>query len=190
MSLVAPAAIALVHYPVYDRNRRTVMSAITNLDLHDIARAARTFGLSRYYVVTPSDGQRRLAAQILGHWQSGYGATYNPKRKEALDHVAVRGSLDEVVREMESEYGVAPLVVATGASADATTTYADLRRSLTRSRIPHLLVFGTGWGLTEEVMAGAAEILPPITGPGAYNHLSVRSAAAIILDRLFGDRPR
>jgi len=74
----APVAIALLHYPVYDRNHRTVVSAITNLDLHDIARAARTFGLIRYYVVTPAADQQKLARKIIGHWQEGYGATYNP----------------------------------------------------------------------------------------------------------------
>jgi hypothetical protein len=30
-------------------------------------------------------------------------------------------------------------------------------------------------------------ILEPVYGPGEYNHLSVRSAVAIILDRLAGE---
>jgi hypothetical protein len=51
-----------------------------------------------------------------------------------------------------------------------------------------VLVFGTGWGLTEEVLGRADDLLEPILGTGAYNHLSVRSAAAIILDRLRGAR--
>ncbi|HEY6838272.1 MAG TPA: RNA methyltransferase, partial [Geobacteraceae bacterium] len=53
---------------------------------------------------------------------------------------------------------------------------------------PYLLVFGTGWGLTEELFERADLVLRPIKGPGSYNHLSVRSAAAIILDRLLGER--
>jgi hypothetical protein len=48
-----------------------------------------------------------------------------------------------------------------------------------------LLVFGTGWGLSEEIMQGADYTLKPVSGYTGYNHLSVRSAAAIILDRLF-----
>ena len=187
MTSGAPAAVALLHYPVYDRNRRTVVSAITNLDLHDIARAALTFGLSRYYVVTPSPEQQRLAAQIIGHWQEGYGATYNPKRKQALDLVTVKCSLDEAVRDFEQGQGASPLLVATGAAAFATTTYAGLREQLQERGTPHLLLFGTGWGLADEVMASADVILPPVKGPGDYNHLSVRSAASIILDRLFGE---
>jgi hypothetical protein len=51
-----------------------------------------------------------------------------------------------------------------------------------------LLLFGTGWGLTEDVIARAHHRLPPIMGPGTYNHLSVRSAAAVILDRVCGRR--
>lgn len=183
----APVAIALLHYPVYDRNRRTVMSALTNLDLHDIARAARTFGLCRYYVVTPSADQQRLAGQIIGHWQEGYGATYNPKRKAALELVTVRDTLNDVTADLEAEFGSAPRLVATGASAAATATYAAFREQIRQSTAPHLLLFGTGWGLADEVMASADVILPPVKGAGEYNHLSVRSAVAIILDRLFGE---
>jgi hypothetical protein len=49
-----------------------------------------------------------------------------------------------------------------------------------------LLMFGTGWGMSEELLARADYFLAPIDGPTPYNHLSVRSACAIILDRLFG----
>ncbi|MEI7817822.1 MAG: RNA methyltransferase, partial [Desulfuromonadales bacterium] len=31
-------AIALVHYPVYNKHHEVVTSALTNLDQHDIAR--------------------------------------------------------------------------------------------------------------------------------------------------------
>lgn len=183
----APVAVALLHYPVYDRNHRTVMSAITNLDLHDIARAARTYGLIRYYVVTPGSEQQRLVRQIIGHWQEGYGATYNPKRKAALDLVTVKATLNDVLRDLEAEYGVAPSLVATGAAAAATITYPGFREQLQTTTRPHLLLFGTGWGLADEVMAAADVVLPPVKGPNEYNHLSVRSAVAIILDRLFGE---
>ena len=53
---------------------------------------------------------------------------------------------------------------------------------------PFLLVFGTGWGLTEEMFDRADFALEPIKGAGDYNHLSVRAAAAIMLDRLLGER--
>lgn len=43
-------------------------------------------------------------------------------------------------------------------------------------------------GLIEEVMESSDYILEPIRGKAVYNHLSVRAAVAIILDRLFGER--
>jgi hypothetical protein len=45
---------------------------------------------------------------------------------------------------------------------------------------------GTGWGVTETILAQADHALEPIQGGTDYNHLSVRSAAAIILDRVLG----
>ena len=33
--------VALVHHPVYDKNHKVVATALTNLDLHDIARSSR-----------------------------------------------------------------------------------------------------------------------------------------------------
>ena len=51
---------------------------------------------------------------------------------------------------------------------------------------PLMLLFGTGFGLAPPVLERADLVLAPILGPGAYNHLSVRSAAGIILDRLRG----
>jgi hypothetical protein len=53
---------------------------------------------------------------------------------------------------------------------------------------PFLLVFGTAWGLTREFIEAADYVLAPIMGATGYNHLSVRSAAAIVLDRLLGQR--
>lgn len=187
----APVCIALIHYPVYDRNRRVVATAVTNLDIHDIARAARTFGLDRYYVVTPAPAQQSLAARIASHWREGWGATYNPKRKAALDIVQVSGSLDEALADMAVRYGAAPRVVVTGAAGRGNAaSYAELQRTIRDGGAPVLLLFGTGWGMTEELFDRADFVLEPINGPGEYNHLSVRAAAAIVLDRLFGNRWR
>ena len=90
----ANVSLALVHYPVYDKNHQVVATAVTNLDLHDIARAAKTFGLHRYYVVTPVPEQREMAERISRHWLEGWGATYNPKRKAALELMEVASSLE------------------------------------------------------------------------------------------------
>ncbi|RNC72804.1 MAG: RNA methyltransferase [Desulfuromonadales bacterium] len=182
-------SIALLHHPVYDKNRQVVHTAVTNLDIHDIARSARTFGLSRYYLVTPIPGQQELAGRILRHWQEGWGATYNPKRKAALELVRVADSLDDVLAEMEVRFGRPAKLVTTGARIHPrNVTFGRLTELMGVREQPYLIVFGTGWGLTEEVFDRADMVLEPIKGPGEYNHLSVRSAAAIIMDRLFGVR--
>jgi len=182
-------SLALLHYPVYDKNRRVVASAVTNLDLHDIARLARTFGLFRYYVVTPIAEQRALAERIRGHWQVGCGANYNPMRREALDLLRVTPRLEDVLTELESDYKRPPKIVVTGAKARANSvSCAGLRRLIEETDQPHLLLFGTGWGLTDEIFELADFVLEPIMGAGDYNHLSVRAAVAIILDRLMGER--
>ena len=182
-------AIALIHYPVYDKNRQLVATAITNLDLHDIARSSRTFGLDRYYVVTPIKPQQELAERIAHHWREGWGAEYNPKRKSALEIMTVSDNLDDALSDMTQRLGRPPKIVVTGAKGHPGSIRCEAFRELIKDGAgPFLLLFGTGWGVTEEIFARADHVLEPIRGPGEYNHLSVRSAAAIILDRLCGER--
>ena len=179
--------IALLHAPVYNKHMETVATSITNLDIHDIARSAATFGVKRYYIVHPAEAQRSLAQRIMGFWQQGFGAEYNPNRQEAFAYVSLAYDLAEVEKEIEREQGRRALRVATDARRYPNTIdYRSLRRRLDETDDPVLLLFGTGWGLIEEVMQSCDLILEPIFGPGEYNHLSVRSAAAIILDRLKG----
>lgn len=179
-------SLALVHHPVVNKNGEVIGSAVTNLDLHDIARAARTFGVDQYYVTTPYEDQQQLVREIIDHWQTGYGARYNPARKDALSIVQVTASLGEAIAELTARYGKEPLVVMTSARIHANTLpYSALREKIALGT-PVLLLFGTAHGLAPEVMETADAVLPPIQGSTAYNHLSVRSAVSIILDRLLG----
>lgn len=177
--------IALLHFPVYDRNGRIVATAITNLDIHDLARSTRTYGLAGYFVVTPLERQRELATRIVGYWNEEEG-----HRAEALKKVRIASELKEVVAGIEREHGQKPRVIATSARGNgARMKYGEMRRQLAeQNERPTLLVFGTGWGLEEALIESCDGILEPIRGADGYNHLSVRSAAAIILDRLFGER--
>ncbi len=195
MTFAARSYVALVHHPVLEKGGRVVTTAVTNLDVHDIARACRTYGLAGYFVVTPIEAQRRLVAEIVGHWTSGAGREHNDKRTQALELVRIVPSLDEARRQI-SEPGEpgepggpgAPYVVATGARPRAHTLgFTALRTAREGDPRAVLLVFGTGWGLAEAVFTAADVTLAPIrgSGPDAYNHLSVRSAVAIVLDRLF-----
>jgi hypothetical protein len=179
--------MALLHYPVYDKNGQVVTTAVTNMDIHDIARSARTYGVPRFYVVTPVKALQKLALKILSHWEQGYGSQYNQTRKEALALVRLKDTLDDVILDVEREYGSKPKLVVTSARAGGRrTSFLDLRDMLINSNQPFLLLLGTGWGLTDTVLAQSDYLLEPIDGGTDYNHLSVRSAAAIFLDRLLG----
>lgn len=180
--------LVLVHYPVYNKHRDVVTTAVTNLDIHDIARAARTYGLSRYYLVTPSSEQQAMIRRITGHWQNGWGADYNPDRREALSIVRIMPDLQAAIADFQSDFSTPLISVATGARPRAGAIgFSELRQTLAQPDRPHLLIMGTGWGLTDELFELADRTLEPIRAGSDYNHLSVRSATAIMLDRLLGD---
>ncbi len=180
-------AIALLHYPVYNKHREIVTTALTNLDLHDIARSSRSYDLDRFYIVTPSQEQRNFAQRIAGHWQQGWGANYNPDRKEALGIIHICETLKDAISEFQNNFAKPVQTIITGASKRQNSTdFKNMRSMLEESDQPYLLLLGTGWGLTDECFEAANHILEPISGPGSYNHLSVRSAASIMLDRLRG----
>lgn len=182
-------AIALVHHPVLNKRGETIGSAVTNLDLHDISRAARTYGVKDYFVATPFEDQLELVREITDHWQNGHGATANPARKEALAIIRAVDGFETIFEEMSSECNRRPLVVATSARKQANQiSYEELRIHLIMNKSPVLLLFGTAHGLAPEIMDRADVTLPPIARHADYNHLSVRSAVSIILDRLLGDR--
>ena len=181
--------LALLHHPVYDKEHTVVTTSITNMDIHDISRSAKTFGVKRFFVVNPVPTLRALAEKILEHWRVGYGSTYNVTRKDALEVVSLTKTLEETLQVVREEAGEAPHVIATSAKdGGKRLSFPELRRRIGDSGPPLLLLLGTGWGLTEEVLDQADAFLEPIHGVGAYNHLSVRAAAAILLDRLLGQR--
>ncbi|MCL1916893.1 MAG: RNA methyltransferase [Peptococcaceae bacterium] len=184
--------IALVHAPVYNKNMEVITSSVTNLDIHDIARCAATYGVRSYYIVHPSPAQHDLTRRIMGFWQEGVGADYNPDRREAFGHVKLVSTLQEVREDICRDNPKKKIYqVATDARLYPNTIgYEDLRERVhghgREEEEAYLLVFGTGSGIVREEMERSDYILRPIYGPGDYNHLSVRSAAAIILDRLCG----
>jgi len=186
---MAELYVALLHHPVYDKTGAVVTTAVTNLDVHDMARLSRTFAVRAFYVCTPVETLRRLVARIIRHWDVGPGATYNATRREALALVRQAQELDAVVAEIEHETGQLPRLIATSARAGPRRlTHEALRSRLAAPGPPELLLFGTGWGLAAEVLERVDDVLEPIVGCGSYNHLSVRTAAAIVLDRLRNGR--
>ena len=176
--------VALIHFPVMNRKGIPIGSALTTIDMHDIARASRTFGVKGFYVVTPFSDQADLANQVIAHWTKGVGGELNPSRKEALELIRVAATFEEAVQRIQKKENQVVVTVATSAKKlDDAIPIATLKQKLA-SNAPHVLVFGTAWGMAEELIDTCDLKLEPIKGSGDYNHLSVRSAASIYLDRI------
>ena len=180
--------LALVHFPVYNKIGEVIVSSVTTLDVHDISRACRTFGVGTFYVITPLKTQQELVQRLIGHWLEGFGAEYNPTRKEALLNTVVKNNLEEAVKEITEQSGKKPRVIVTGAKRAARSIGYEALKSEFKQGEPNLLVFGTGWGLEKNLIEKADHALLPIEGSNGFNHLPVRGAISIILDRLLGNR--
>lgn len=178
-------ATALVHHPCLDKHGGVYTTSITNLDVHDIARSSRTYGASAFYVVTPIHAQQELARAIASFWENDPRGVKVPTRAEAMRLLQVSATLEEAIASEEEALGARPLVVATSAQAgEGSVPYRELRER-TQREAGVLVVYGTGYGLAPQAVGLTDVMMAPVLGPSDYNHLSVRSAAAIILDRLF-----
>jgi hypothetical protein len=179
-----------LHHPVLDGKGEIVTTAVTNLDVHDLARSARTYGASDYFVVHPIAAQRELVQRIREHWTDGSSGRRIPDRKEAFRVLRVVDSLEQAVDLLGGRAHVE--VWATAARRSGALLPFGRARSLLESgegRNAVLVVFGTGWGLAQSVIQEADALLEPVRAANEeYNHLSVRAACAIVLDRLLGAR--
>ena len=184
------AYVMEVHYPVLDKRGEKSSTAITGMDLHDIARACRTYGIKKYLLVTPIAQQREMAKRIAGHWTSGWGADYNPDRREAFSTLKIFASVQKAIAWAEEKEKKPVFKIATTAKRHAGAQHwLTLKREILRCDHSPLFIFGTGWGLHDEVMEMADAVMTPICGgKDGWNHLSVRSAVSITLDRFFGWR--
>jgi tRNA (guanine37-N1)-methyltransferase len=180
--------VALVHHPVVDRAGTVITTSLTNFDIHDLARSSMTYGLAGYHIVTPITSQREKAEHIAQLW---IGDEQGEHRAAALRLVHAVDSIEAVIAALTAEHDRPPLVVAT--SAKATSFPAAERRApselvaeATLDPSPLLILLGTGWGLADNLIPSVSRVLTPIEGASDWNHLSVRSAGAVLLDRLFG----
>jgi hypothetical protein len=179
--------IALVHYPILNKQGDVVTTSVTNFDIHDLARNSKTYGVKCCFLVTPSLPQKNMIDHIKGYWQEGFGSNYNPDRKEAFDIIEHSNSIEESCLTIKKNHGINPLLIATSAKkGEKSVSFEQLKKDLDQIEKPILILFGTGWGLTQSVIEKTDHLLDPINGPTDYNHLPVRSAVAIVLDRLLG----
>lgn len=180
--------LVLVHHPTLNPEGAVISSAITTLDLHDFSRLARTYGLGGVFAQTNLEQQMALNRRLLSHWVDCTGGEVNPHRREALGMLELVESVEAAARAVETRWGAPPLLTATSAKKDgARLGYLEARATLGETERPALILFGTSWGIAPELMQRCDWVLEPIGSPGDYNHLSVRSAASITVDRLFGE---
>ena len=181
--------LVLRHDQVMGRGEKCIDSSVTQIDLHDFSRLTQTYGLGGFHCVTPLEGQHRICGEILSYWEEGYGRDYNPDRVQALKLLTLHRSFDEVIGQVRDQSGgKEPLLVATSAKSvfpEKEIAFHEFLSTIGRSGRPVLLQFGTSWGLNPEQLDRSDWILPPVKGHSGYNHLSVRCAAAIIVDRIF-----
>ncbi len=181
--------LGLVHYPVYNRNQETVATSVTNFDIHDISRSCRTYNIKGYHIITPVDAQIELTSRVIGYWKDGFGGQYNKDREEAFEYTHVTESIEKAIELIKEKEGKAPIIVTTSAKTyNNSISYESMSEKIFNDDNVYFLLFGTGHGLVDEIMDSCTYILDPIRGKSRYNHLSVRSAVAIILDRLLGDK--
>jgi len=186
-SHIPPHYIALLHDDVVVKGGRVGTSSVTSLDIHDIARSAKTYGIKEYFLVTPLNDQQKIVKKILEFWRNG-GIEYNKQRSEAVKLLTVEPSLDETIKAIEQKEGKRPLIIATSARSVAEApviTYKDQETVWSKDQ-PILFIFGTAQGLSSETIKRCDYVLLPLEGFSEFNHLSVRSAVAIILDRWLG----
>ncbi len=182
--------IGLLHFPMRNRRGEIVATSTTSMDVHDIARSARTYGVARYFVVTPLPSQQAITWRIRGFWTEGERAAEASRRGEAMEYVVVAEDLEETLAWIEEAEGKRPVLVATSArrTGREEIPFGALRRRLRTDPSPVYILLGTGWGMADELIEACDLILPPVMRDSDFNHLSVRAAAAIILDRVAGDR--
>lgn len=178
--------VALVHGPVLDRAGNKVCTSVTNFDIHDIARACKTYGVNQYFIINQMQEQLMFVDRVINHWKTGYGKQHNPMRCKALHHVQTVETIEDSIKIIGEDV----LVVATAArqlKSLENITFGGLRSQMESNPARKLfLLFGTGFGLHEEALKHCQLLLEPISGGALdeYKHLSVRSAVSICLDRL------
>jgi tRNA (guanine37-N1)-methyltransferase len=181
--------VVLMHGDVMIGNEKLAgTTSVTSIDIHDIARASKSYGVERFFVVTPLIDQQKIVETLLAFWKTGVGVEYNPHRHEAVNLVEIKDTIGNVIEAIEAHEGKKPLLIATSARLmpqGPNISFFDQEKVWAQER-PVLFIFGTGKGLTDQLIEKCDFLLLPIEGFTDFNHLSVRSAVAIALDRWLG----
>ena len=94
--------------------------------------------------------------------------------------------MKKTVNKIADIEGERPVTIATCASTVTDSITFSKAKEIINSDKAVFLLFGTAWGLHEDALDNTDFVLKAIEGNSDYNHLSVRAAAGIIIDRLAG----
>jgi len=183
--------VVLMHTQVMV-NGKEGNTSLTSLDIHDIARSCATYGIENYFVVTAMQDQQKILKSFLDFWKSEQGKEYNYSRFQAVSSIMAAHDLKEVIDKIKQKEGKEPLIIATSAKEHKNLRIIDYfsQGMIFKQGRPVLFLFGTGQGLSDEILAKSDYLLMPVKGLADYNHLSVRSAVAVVLDRFLGLNPK
>lgn len=179
--------VGLVHHPVYNKFGEIVTTSITNLDIHDISRSCLTFGIKKFFIINPLSSQKDFLMRIRKFWQTEIARNYNSHRVNALSIVEYAETIKTAIEMINNQEKASPLLITTtAAQMEVQISFTEFSKQ--KIERPIFLLFGTGNGLADELHRLADYVLKPIAGNSEFNHLSVRSAVAIVLDRLFSEK--
>lgn len=185
--------VALLHGDVLvGPEKKLGVTSVTSVDIHDIARSCATYDVKGFFLVTPLQDQQTIVNTLQKFWMTDVGIAYNSHRHEAMRRLMVMNNLQEAIDEIKQKEGKHPVVVVTSArnlDHKSPITFFDQDKVWKHDR-PVLIVLGTGQGLSGEIIEKSDYLLTPLQGLTEFKHLSVRSAAAIILDRWLGVNPK
>jgi hypothetical protein len=158
------------------------------MDIHDISRSAMTYDVKKFYLIHPNDKQKEIFDKILGFWKSDIGAYYNQTRVDALSAISFTKTLEETIDLIKNQEKSDPIIITTTAKLRKDqVSFSKMKKLFRSAERPFLILFGTGNGLHESLHERADYVLKPIRAKSRYNYLSVRSAVAIVLDRLVSE---
>lgn len=180
---------ALLHNDIVLKDGSIGNSTVTSTDIHDIARASKTYGIIEYFIITRITAQQELANRFLDFWNEEEAQRLNPSRASALAFVSVKKEIKDCVEYIYEKEGKLPLIIVTSSRRETThecmITFHDQERVWKEDR-PVLFIFGTSHGISVDIMNECDYRLIPIEGLEEFNFLSVRSAVGIVLDRWLG----
>jgi len=175
--------LALVHHPVKNRHGEIIAATSQEFDIMDAARLGLTYGVRRLYIVQTIPAQRAMVERLIEH---GRSSDRDVAARGSFERTALVSSVSEALSRSSAAFGVRPEVWSTSARPVGTRLSWPAARRRLAEGVPALVLIGKAWGLAPDVFEASDMCLDAIDPGTGFNHLSVRAAMAIIVDRLMG----